>query len=98
MKYRMSQTRNLQIEPKRLPRDPQLTDLLIDRRGTRITTGDGWKHKRAGIEKWWKAFLGLDNQRTSKIPLALQMTLLNNTGYCSRYPLPANMSETLTRQ
>lgn len=91
MKHRTSQTRNLQIEPKRVPKKPHLCNLVVDSEGGRITTGDGWKHKRAGIEKWWKAFLGLDNQFTSKIPLKLQMTLLNNVGSCSRYRLQYNI-------
>jgi dienelactone hydrolase len=83
--------RNLQIEPEHLPIKPVLSNLLADAYGAPIVTENLWKLKRTDIEKRWKSFLGLDDQFTSKIPLKLEMTLLNNVRSFSRYRLRYNI-------
>src|SRR5262245_32870794 len=45
--------------PAKVPDDaPQLTDLLIDGSGQKITTLEGWKRRREELRRWWLDFLG----------------------------------------
>lgn len=83
--------RNLQIEPEHLPRKPVLSNLVADAHGVAIITEDLWKRKQTDIQKRWTSFLGLGDQFTRKIPLNLQMTLLNNVGPVSQYRLKYNI-------
>jgi len=49
----------IQQPPAKLPADaPQLSDLLADSAGNRITTVDRWKPRREELRRWWLDFLG----------------------------------------
>ena len=48
----------VQQRPERLPaKAPRLDSLLVDERGQKITTPDGWRRKREKIRRWWLDFL-----------------------------------------
>lgn len=40
------------------PSDAKLTELLIHRQGSRITTAEAWKARREELRQWWLDFLG----------------------------------------
>src|SRR5262245_737760 len=49
----------VQHAPAKLPEDaPELSDLLIDDQGRRITTLEAWKKRRDELRQWWLGFLG----------------------------------------
>jgi len=49
----------IQQRPANVPGDaPQLSELLIDERGERITTLAGWQRRRNSLRQWWLDFLG----------------------------------------
>jgi hypothetical protein len=49
----------IQQAPAKMPGDaPQLSDLLVDAGGKRITTRDAWASRRKEIRRWWLDFLG----------------------------------------
>lgn len=64
----------IQQQPAKLPANtPELPPLLVDSRGQRITTVDGWKARRGELRQWWLDFLGpMPAQRKG----ALRLTVL----------------------
>jgi dienelactone hydrolase len=49
----------IQQPPKNLPPGaPQLSDLLLDDQGRRITSLEAWKKRRDELRRWWLDFLG----------------------------------------
>lgn len=49
----------IQLRPARVPDNaPELSDLLMDGTGRRITSLAGWQSKREELRRWWLEFLG----------------------------------------
>jgi dienelactone hydrolase len=63
----------IQRPPAMLPTDaPRLSDLLVDARGQRITSVEGWVKRREEFRRWWLDFLGpMPAERKSAPPLTV---------------------------
>jgi dienelactone hydrolase len=58
-KHEVPWLKEIQTPPNDAPGDaPQLSDLLVDKSGRRITTVDAWKVRREELRQWWLDFLG----------------------------------------
>ncbi len=61
--------REIQHPPAKLPDDaPQLSSLLMDEAGNKITTLDAWKKRREVIRARWRKFLGELTAKRHAVP------------------------------
>jgi dienelactone hydrolase len=59
----------IQQPPEKIPEGaPQLSQLLVDSEGKRITSKDAWQPRREVLRKWWLEFLGPPPARRAAPP------------------------------